>query len=91
MRPEMEKTLQWRPIQTAPTDGSEIILAVIDAAEVRHIDIGAWEPLNDRETGWATDRGDFDQPTHWLPLPGADEDGADEPVLETAATPGLSP
>ena len=65
----------WRPIETAPMDGTEILLAVGQRA----IEIGHWIPgipsewdrrimrwNLGREGHWSTWNG---EPTHWMPLP----------------------
>lgn len=67
----------WEPIETAPRDGSPILLYVVKVADEytravgqydgwRNIDVGYWElGLND----WHTVHSG--EPTHWMPLPPA--------------------
>lgn len=66
--------LEWQPIETAPKDGSNVLLLFCDA----DISVGRWDaqeyhkkprPLwvSQQHRGYATeDR--YDQPTHWLDL-----------------------
>lgn len=55
----------WRPIETAPKDGTDILLFYREG-----IQVGGWDAL----WHWMADVGDgcttiSGQPTHWLPLP----------------------
>ena len=63
----------WRPIETAPKDGSEILLAHPDGSMV----VGWWREngLHGRASGWS-DGDDFamEWPSHWMPLPAAPEE-----------------
>lgn len=55
---------RWRPIETAPTDGSEVIVYV--PRRLGHLIAGARNT-----TGlqwWSRNLGDL-KPTHWMPLP----------------------
>jgi hypothetical protein len=71
--------MEWMPIETAPKDGTRIIMA--DASDV---EMGVWVnamtiPSKRREipAGWEDDRyvsaqvfePSGKQPTHWMPLP----------------------
>jgi hypothetical protein len=62
----------WRPIETAPKDGSEILLAHPDGSMV----VGWWceNGLHGRVSGWS-DGDDFAMtwPSHWMPIPAAPE------------------
>lgn len=72
--------MQWQSIETAPKDGTEIIIFV--PAWTRKVHIGAYDVdvrlLNGKEInrseGWAITGpgvGWHDpEPTHWMPLPG---------------------
>ena len=56
----------WRPIKTAPCDGSRVLLFT-------HMPIvGSYQ--NFRDQGWFTDNGRPLIPTHWMPLPKAPEE-----------------
>lgn len=62
--PEREYSLGWQPIETAPKDGTEILLFSIT-------DIGLcyWRDDNVM-TGWTWGLGKaFRLPSHWMPLP----------------------
>lgn len=71
---------KWQSIETAPKDGTDILLAEIshDRGQISYgeIDIGAWqkEPMSMDEEGnsywyWFTNFGRVQEPTHWMPLP----------------------
>jgi hypothetical protein len=63
----------WRPIDTAPKDGTTVLVLWDDGA------VGAWwDILNARFSVIRIDRhgcgccsSDYDKPTHWMPLPAA--------------------
>ncbi len=64
----------WQPIETAPKDGTPILL-IISGREL-HVDedtpcgIGRWKPDFWGENNWCMDSGDFwPGATHWMPLP----------------------
>lgn len=70
----------WRPIETAPKDGTDILLAEIQKVDGKwhygEIDVGCWmrEPMSRDEYGrdywfWASNYGRVEEPTHWQPLP----------------------
>lgn len=53
----------WRPIETAPRDGTEIILCNISGS----LGIGSYMPKQD---SWEiTDDVWWDKCSHWMPLP----------------------
>ena len=58
---------KWQPIETAPKDGTWILL--YDEQDV--IEVGWWEsfdcPGGGAMIGWCVDR--VTHPTHWMPLP----------------------
>ena len=67
----------WRPIETAPKDGSEILLAHPDGSMV----VGWWreDRTRGKVCGWSDGWSDGDDfamtwPTHWMPLPAAPEE-----------------
>jgi hypothetical protein len=58
----------WQPIETAPKDGTRILL-LTGRTEVA---VGRW--LDNSHTrmpwaGWTTDLGPSSRATHWMPLP----------------------
>ena len=63
----------WRPIETAPKDGSEILLAHPDGSMV----VGWWreDRTRGKVCGWS-DGDDFAMtwPSHWMPIPAAPEE-----------------
>lgn len=68
--------MTWRPIETAPKDGTLVLLHDPRAAK-RRVKTGSWLPP---EAGWAVYgfkdvHGCFFEPTHWQPLPAPPEDG----------------
>lgn len=57
---------EWRPIETAPKDGTRVVLGWLDRAWA-HPGYYAAD-----HGGWANDEdhaGFFDEPTHWMPMP----------------------
>jgi len=59
----------WRPIETAPKDGTPIWLS---DGEARFPLVGWWEETDEEDsvpTGWWHDAQRFFTPTHWMPLP----------------------
>lgn len=75
---------QWQPIETAPKDGTEIILIKFRSnGEHEQPDYGCWGWYCDEDPmlggsvnmlGWLSDFGDIEDPTHWMyppPAPGA--------------------
>jgi Protein of unknown function (DUF551) len=55
---------EWRPIESAPKDGTRVMLA-----DMRSVVTGLWNP---QVPGWECDWrvGNYgDRPTHWMPLP----------------------
>lgn len=66
---------EWKPIETAPKDGTEVLLLWFDAetgAAPMHR-VGFW---HSREQAWCdTHRvlnNQHSHPTHWMPLPNAE-------------------
>ena len=63
---------EWRPIETAPRDGSFIL--VCDIKDRRMMTVVFW--IDDESWPWARDDdGEFspDSFTHWMPLPESPE------------------
>lgn len=89
----------WRPIDTAPKDGTRIIiratmdytpetLAVRPDLDRNWIDVVRWGVHNtDGDQSWVDDDSDWScsDPTHWMPLPAPP---ADERVTDIAEEPG---
>lgn len=59
-----DTTMQWQPIETAPRDGENVLLADESGSMI----VGFW---NNRTNAW--DDGDYRSfmtwPTHWMPMP----------------------
>jgi len=68
---------QWRPIETAPKDGTRIMACVVGfAVSIAHFDkeVNKWLAVDDDEFDdveqWDSYcRNTFYEPTHWKPLP----------------------
>lgn len=61
---------KWQPIETAPKDGTEILLFI--PAKNNDKDRDFVVAMNAGRFCWENDldqRCDFDQTTHWMPLP----------------------
>jgi hypothetical protein len=64
---EVADEMDWRPIETAPKDGTRILIATpLDGVMSSEFFGGLWQNIPWRREGAA--RG---QPTHWMPLPPA--------------------
>ena len=74
--------MEWLPIESAPKDGTEVLLYGIWAGEIHGeskspvIDIGSWAGGSSDYAGndwWQLSTGDayacWMRPTHWMPLP----------------------
>ena len=70
----IKSAAEWQPIETAPKDGTFIILGYAGS----HVSEGRWvsDPSRNhwRETGWFDTDADVlcdhpGRPTHWMPLP----------------------
>ena len=69
--------MEWQPIETAPRDGTKVDIWGINhlhyATPGQRIVNVAWEPVSDwmgnEREDWQTGRGDYFEPTHWMPLP----------------------
>lgn len=63
---------EWRPIETAPKDGTPVLLWVGVGMSEPWAQTARW--VNEPESGWSgwvdTYEGfDLAEPTHWMPLP----------------------
>ena len=57
--------MEWQPIETAPMDGTPLILGLITHGKV-------WRVFDGRHNGlawYAIDGTYIPSPTHWMPLP----------------------
>lgn len=69
---ELQLGMSWRPIDTAPKDGTWFLGCNIDpgiaAVSVVHWSIagGEWMWISE---GWVSDGGSYLDLTHWMPLP----------------------
>jgi hypothetical protein len=67
----------WRPILTAPRDGTKIITLEGDDVQIAHWDSTVHTNhgrVTYQREGWSNDSGwiaKFPEPTHWLPIPEA--------------------
>lgn len=62
---------QWQPIETAPKDGTRILLHDANSAAKRqpiNTTVGSWWSDKYRNH-WFPDHGFVNKPTHWMPLP----------------------
>lgn len=77
---EQRKNDEWKPIETAPKDGSKVILFTVHPGDdfgepFSKVQIGSWQEGNGlpidhdfyREPEWETQW--VGEPTHWRPLP----------------------
>lgn len=60
----------WRPIDSAPRDGNEILLWDPDRAVDSRMQIGLWNDIWETP-GWQScmENEALTRPTHWMPLP----------------------
>lgn len=74
----VERENMWQPIESAPTDGSPILLAKIAATEalpdfgIEGTSIHVWWVVKgywDKWEYWSDGHGKLVPPTHWMPLP----------------------
>lgn len=67
---------EWQPIETAPKDGTPVLIAAHDngmSSQPRHVLVAHWSYSFSDDGEWLRDEGEeFSQtwpPTHWQPLP----------------------
>jgi hypothetical protein len=66
--PQCERC-QWRPIKTAPRDGTRVIVSC-HAGSAGYLDgIGRWGVAGPTERWICLGKVSFTDPTHWMPLP----------------------
>lgn len=63
----------WQPIETAPRDGTEILIFIPDCDQA----VASYQYGDDEDmAGWWGDGGfHYADPTHWQPLPAPPSDG----------------
>ncbi len=64
----------WRPLDTAPKDGTRVLLYLPKPLGKTHIVIGHWQTRNDEAPRWSLELDSAHQemppePSHWMPLP----------------------
>lgn len=65
-RMEAPRTNKWQPIETAPKDGTEVLVTKPGyTMAVAGFDYGEWRDAGDMGWGGYCDV----EPTHWMPLP----------------------
>ena len=58
---------RWQPIETAPKNGTDVLIYARGSYAVASWDGQEWRDMGD--IGWAgMDGSDGNQPTHWMPL-----------------------
>jgi hypothetical protein len=68
---ELEAAAQWRPMATAPRDGTEILVWCLG----QHYELVAWEEHSCHQWIGDASRYDEDQVCAWLPIPALPEGG----------------
>jgi hypothetical protein len=63
----MTAATKWRPIETAPADGTAVLVYRPHAPTSRIIGVDCRHP-NTFNGGWQNSRA-YEQPTDWMPLP----------------------
>ena len=65
----------WRTIDSAPKDGTDVLLCVWQEDGYGEIDVGSWGFIEKSDwygsdvIGWLSNYGRIEEPTHWMPLP----------------------
>lgn len=62
----------WKPIDTAPRDGTHVLVFIPLARRIEIAFCHGEMPKRSGFSGWATNEGDLTEeaaPTHWMPLP----------------------
>lgn len=80
---ELLKAQAWQPIETAPRDGTVVLVGF--SCPKPYVCISKYLPLDeDQEIGGLWDCEPFtgDEPTHWVPLPQPPQAAGDEVVTE---------
>ena len=68
---ELLDATEWRPIATAPRDGTRLLLYWFGSCGADEIQVGRWENpgIGDYPGYWVDGYGGSCEPTHWRPLP----------------------
>ena len=66
---------EWQPIETAPKDGTDVLVWCGGAMFIACMDVGRW--FFDR-----TDHSVKPIPTHWMPLPKPPEPNKEEAAMQ---------
>jgi hypothetical protein len=66
--------MEWEVIETAPKDGTAILVYIPSVHETERYTTVSWDTLRSRwllcQTGWyADDYSVHGEPSHWMPLP----------------------
>jgi hypothetical protein len=65
--------MNWQPIETAPRDGTHILVLMEDAMIEAWWDTtygtGEWDCVSVSRHGCGCCSSENDEPTHWMPLP----------------------
>lgn len=67
---------EWQPIETAPRDGTEVILYFPEwCGEKNMVETGFWDQRYDGDinAAWEFAYGSGDSATHWMPIPAPPE------------------
>ncbi len=70
--------MEWQPIETAPKDGTKILLGrfVNDGSEHDgRVMVDWWRTHHDSYTGFGHFNPHYWPPTHWMPLPAKPDTG----------------
>lgn len=72
---EMLRSMEWRPIETAPKDGTPVILYVDDICIEGYWGVVDYDEINRPLCFWtyAGNAELYENPTHWMPLPAGPE------------------
>ncbi len=88
---ELEKRLAesqaggWQPIETAPKDGTDILVLNEEGVFEASADDGRWIPLASDYHGCGCCSEAFEEPSHWMPLPPPPAGGESEPTATSGA------
>ena len=66
-------TPQWQPIETAPRDGTPLLICCIKASKYTNVKSG-FMAVNRWEKFWGSFNPKYFPATHWMPLPKPPED-----------------
>jgi predicted esterase len=69
-----ESMSEWQPIETAPIDGTDILVCMTHNLSDDEWETVQWVDYYFPDAGWIIFRGRVDipfPPTHWMPLPEA--------------------